>query len=73
MNLESLTKEGYANPEAVFEAVAIAGGFGAVKASHGGGLDVNGIADADAKKAVAKVLADSPKVKEVKLNANNAG
>lgn len=66
MNIETLTKAGYKDPKAVFTAVALAGGFGAVDPSHGGGLDIDGLTDADAKKAVDAVLAKAEKTEAPK-------
>lgn len=61
MNIETLTEAGYKDPEAVFAAAALAGGFGAVPPNHGGGLDIDGITDPAIKKAVADVLASAAK------------
>ena len=70
VTVEALEEAGYKDCEALFTKIALAGGFGAVSPSHGGGLDVGGIVDADAKKAVAELLVK----KEVKPNAvTNAG
>lgn len=65
VTLKSLAEAGVENPVATFEAVALAGGFGAVKASGERALDVGGIADPAAKKAVQEIIAAAVKVKAV--------
>lgn len=56
VTVEALEQNGYEKPEELFTKIALAGGFGDVKPSHGGGLDIDGIADKDAKAAVVKLL-----------------
>lgn len=58
VTLEALTKAKYADPAGTFTKVALAGGFGNIHPSHGGGLAVGSIVDPEAKKAVAAILAD---------------
>lgn len=65
---ESLAQAGY--PAELFNAIALAGGFGDIKPSPDRALDIAGIVDEDAKKAVAALL----NKKEGKTNApTNAG
>jgi hypothetical protein len=52
---ESLTKAGHKDPDAVFAAVAEAGGFGNVDPNHGGGLDISGLSGKE-KADVEKIL-----------------
>lgn len=61
VTVERLQEAGFDNPNAVFEEIAIVGGFGAVKASPGRTLDTGGIGNKDAKAAVDKILAGGKK------------
>lgn len=72
VTIETLTDAGYKDPYAVFTALALAGGFGDIKASQP--LDIGGVNDADAKKAVADVLAKAEKATKgmVKTNGNDS-
>lgn len=54
ITVESLKAAGVKDPVATFTEIALAGGFGAVPPSQA--LDVNGITDAAAKKAVEDIL-----------------
>ena len=69
VTVEALEQAGYKDCEVLFTKVALAGGFGDVKPSHGGGLDIEGIADAEAKKAVAELLKKEGNKPNVSTNA----
>ncbi len=57
---QSLADAGHKNPDLTFVAIAKAGGFGDVDPSHGGGLDVDGLVDPQAKAAIAELLKVTP-------------
>lgn len=60
----ALKEMGFKDPDATFTQIALAGGFGSIAPNHAGGLDVDGITDPAAKRAVADILASVKEKKE---------